>query len=220
MAKGIQRRHLREPDEFLTLSRRFVEYAQEHEREVAFAVLGIIAIVALALGVRWYRSWQESQAESAFSTARRDFAAQKFDSAAQAFTRVVDHWPRTLYGRLALVYLGNSYAELGKTKDAERVFEQAGERTSDPVLRQIAHYNLGLLKEKDGDKPASAKELTEAASIDGPLRGAAWFARLGTEQQFVEDVSQGVQAIAELSPEARDYVEAQIAQRAKARGKQ
>jgi len=220
MAKGIQRRRLKEPDEFLTLTRRFLDYAQQNERQVTLAVLGIVAVVALALGVRWYRSSQESNAEAAFGAARLDFTAQKFDSAAQGFGRVAANWPDTSHGRLALLYLGNSYAELGKTKEAEEAFEQALQRGSDPVVQQIAHYNLGLLKLKDGDKARAASELGAASSLEGPLRGVAWFARLGTEQQFVENVGQGMDAIGELSPETRSYVEAQIAARAKAPGKQ
>ena len=82
-------------------------------------------------------------------------------------------------------------------------------------MRQIAHYNLGLLKAKAGDKPGSAKELGAAAETEGPLRGIAWFARLSNAEPFVEDVSQGLKAIDELSPEAREYVEAQIAARGK-----
>jgi tetratricopeptide (TPR) repeat protein len=216
MAKGIQRRQLKEPDEFLTLSRRFLEYARLHEREVTFVALGIAAVVGVALGVRWYRSWQESNAEAAFGAARRDFAAQRLDSAAEGFRRVITTWPGTSHGRLAFVYLGNSYAELGKTKEAEDAFQQALQQDSDDLLRQIAHYNLGLLKMKAGDKAGAATELGAAASAAGPLRGVAWFTRLSTEQQFVEGVTEGMQAIGELSPDTRDYVEAMIAARAKA----
>jgi hypothetical protein len=220
MAKGIQRRQLKEPDEFLTLSRRFLEYARHHEREVTLAVLGIAVVVGIALGVRWYRSWQESNAEAAFGAARHDFTELKFDSAAEGFRRVVSTWPATSHGHLALVYLGNSYAELGKTKEAEGAFRQALQQDSDDLLRQIAHYNLGLLKMKSGDKSGAATELAAAANATGPLRGIAWFARLSTEQQFVEGVTEGMQAIGELSPDTRHYVEAMIAARAKAPPKQ
>src|SRR5206468_8968264 len=109
-----------------------------------------------ALGVRWYRSWQESNAEAAFGAARRDFAAQKFDSAAAGFQRVVSTWPATSHGQLAFIYLGNCYAGLGKTKEAEDAFRQALQHDSDDLLRQIAHYNLGLLKMKAGDKAGAA----------------------------------------------------------------
>jgi predicted negative regulator of RcsB-dependent stress response len=220
MAKGIQRRQLKEPDEFLTLTRRFLEYARQHEREVTFAVLGIVAVVAVALGVRWYRSWQESNAEAAFGAARRDFTAQKFDSAVAGFRRVTSTWPGTSHGHLAFVYLGNSYVELGKTKEAEDAFQQALQQDSNDLLRQIAHYNLGLLKLKAGDKAGAATELGAAASATGPLRGVAWFTRLSTEQQFVEGIDKGMQAIAELSPDTRDYVEAMIAARVKSPPKQ
>jgi predicted negative regulator of RcsB-dependent stress response len=215
MAKTIRRRQLKEPDEFLTLSRRFLDYARHNERQVSFAVLGLVAVVGAALGVRQYRSWQESKAEAAFGGARRDFAARNFETAAAGFKRVASNWPGTSHGRLAFLYLGNSYAELGRIPDAEDAFQQALRHDSDDLLLQIAHYNLGVLKMKSGDKAAAATELGVAAAEPGPLRGVAWFTRLGTGQQFVEGVGEGMQAIDELSPDARDYVEAMIAARAK-----
>ena len=219
MAKGIQRRELRQPDEFLTLSRRFLEYAQHHEREVTMAVVGLVAVTALALGVRTYRNWKESQAEAAFGAARRDFSASRFDTAAKGFEKVAATWPSTAHGQLALVYLGNSYADLGKRKEAEEAFGRVLERASEPIVRQIAHYNLGILKAADGDKPAAARELGSAAESEGPLRGPAWFARLGAAENFVEEVGPGMDAIDDLGPEARAYVDAQLAARAKSGAK-
>src|SRR2546428_11538958 len=139
MAKGIQRRELKEPDEFLTLTRRYLAYAQHHERQVTLAALGVIALIAVALGVRWYRSWQESNAEAAFGAARLDYAAQKFDAAAQSFQKVGTTWPRTAYGQLALVYVGNCYPELGKTKEAGEAFTPARPGGRGRSYRPIAH---------------------------------------------------------------------------------
>jgi tetratricopeptide (TPR) repeat protein len=215
MTRGIRRKELKEPDEFLTLSRRFFEYAREHERELTVAVLFIVGVVALALGIRWYRSWQAGKAEAAFGAARLELAAQRLPAAAERFARVNAEWPGTPYGELALIYLANCNAELGKDKEAADAYGQTLESARDPLVRQIAHYNLGLLKAKAGDKPGSAKEFGAAADTEGPLRGIAWFARLSNRQTFVEDVSQGLKAIDELSPEAREYVEAQIAAHSK-----
>lgn len=215
MAKGIRRKDLKEPDEFLTLSKRFLEYAGAHERELTIAVLALVGIGAIALGIRWHRSWQLGKAEAAFGAARLELAAQRLPTAAERFAKVGAEWPGTRYGELALVYTGNCYAELGKDNEASSAYERALADGRDPVVRQIAHYNLGILKAKAGDKAGSAKELGAAAETEGPLRGAAWFARLSNGEPFVEDVSHGIQAIDELSPEAREYVEAQIAARGK-----
>ena len=162
MAKGIQRRQLKEPDEFLTLSRRFLEYARHHEREVTLAVLGIAVVVGLALGVRWYRSWQESNAEAAFGAARHDFTELKFDSAAEGFRRVVSTWPATSHSHLALVYLGNSYAELGKTKEAEGALVPV-------LLEKYGDLNSGSpLAAKAGRGTSKGRDLGGVASILDP----------------------------------------------------
>jgi tetratricopeptide (TPR) repeat protein len=211
MAKGIRRKALREPDEFLTLSNRFVEYAKQHEQRLTMAVLGLVVLLAIVLGIRWYRASQVSQAGVAFATAQREFKAQKFDAAAAAFARVSSTWPGTAYGELARLYVGNSYAELGKTAEAQAAFADAAAHSGDALVRQAAQYNLGLAKLKSGDKPGGAKDLSAAAAMEGPLRGPAWFARLGADQPFVESVGEGMQAIEELPPEQKAFVERHVA---------
>lgn len=211
----IRRRDLKEPDEFISLAHRALEFLKGHEKEATIAVLGFLAVSAVVFGFRTYASWQEQRAEAAFGAARKDFAARRFDTAANGFVKVSSQWPRTMYGRLALVYLGNSYAELGKADDAERAFRASLGVATDPTLRQAAYYNLGLLELKKGNKKAAASDLSQATEIEGPLRSAAWFARLGSGERFVENVSSGMKAINELGPEAREYVDAQIAAQAK-----
>lgn len=211
----IRHKDLKEPDEFITFTHRALEFLKARETEVTIAVIALAAVGAVVFGIRTYKGWQEQRAEASFGAARKDFAARRFDTAANGFVKVTEQWPNTQYGRLALIYLGNSYAELGKNDDAERSFRAALGRTREPLLRQIAHYNLGLIELKKGDKKAAVADLTTAAQIEGPLRSAAWFARLGTGEQFVENVSAGMQAINELGPEAREYVDAQLASQAK-----
>jgi hypothetical protein len=215
MAKGIGRKQLREPDEFLTLTHQALDYAKRHQREIMFAAVALAAVIALALGVRWYRGWQDEKAEAAFGAARHDFVEQHFDTAVKGFERVATEWGGTRFGTLALVYEGNSYAELGKTKEAEAAFRSVLDASREPLVQQLAHYNLGLLAAKAGDNKTAATELGAAAAIEGPLRGPAWFARLASHEKFVENVKDGMIAIDELPPSARAFVEAQLGPQAK-----
>lgn len=215
MAKGIGRKELREPDEFLTLTNQALDYARHHERELAYAAGALALVIALALGARWYRGWQDAKAESAFGAASHDFAEQHFDTAVKGFERVATDWQGTRFGTLALVYEGNSYAELGKTKEAEGAFRAVLGASREPLLQQIAHYNLGLLAAKAGDSKTAATELGAAAAIEGPLRGPAWFSRLASHEKFVENVKDGMLAIDELNPRARAFVDAQLRPQAK-----
>jgi predicted negative regulator of RcsB-dependent stress response len=217
MAKRTHRRELKDPDEFLSLAQRSLTFIREHERNVTLAAVGALVILAIALGARWYRDRQAVEADAAFGAASRDFAAQKFDTAAKGFVRVASTWPNTASGRLALVYLADAYAELGKAQEAEQAYRQALERNREPLVRQLAEYNLGLLETRRNDAKSGTEHLSAASETEGPVRGAAWFARLSTGRQFSEPVGQGLQAIAELPPDAREYVEAQIAAQAKAK---
>ncbi len=210
-----RKKELREPDEFISLTTHALEFLKAHEKEVTIAVIGGLVVAAVVFGIRTYKGWQEDRAEASFSAARRDFGIHRYDTAATGFAKVAAQYAGTRSGRLALVFLGNSYAELGKDDDATKAFRDALAVDSDPLLRQAALYNLGLLELKKGDKKAAVDDLSKAAEIEGPLRSAAWFSRLSAGEQFTENVSAGMKAINELGPEAREYVDSHLAAAAK-----
>lgn len=210
MAKGIKRKdlkELREPDEFLSISQRAIDYATAHERQVTAAVLAVVTLIAVALGVRQYRASQRAGAEEAFATAYRSFADGKFEAAAGEFRRVHEDWPSTDAAHLARVFEGNAYAELGKKAEAQEAFRSVLGTEPPPLIAQIAHHNLGQLVKQSGDAAGAARELGEAVRIEGPLRASAWLSRLTTRQPFEEMASVGMKALQELPPEAKAFVE-------------
>jgi len=214
MARGIKRKdlkELREPDEFQTLSQRVLDYARGNERQVTLIAAGLAAVLLVALGIRWYRASQLGHAEDAFGRAYAAFSDARWDEAAADFDAVARGWPGTAPGRLALVFRANALAEAGKPDEAKAVYQAVLDVAGrDDLLRQIALYNLGALEKRGGNGSAAAAQLGRAADVEGPLRAAAWFSRLSTQQSFEENASAGMKAIAELPPEARAYVEAKM----------
>ena len=167
---------------------------------MTLAALGLVAVVALALGVREYRSWEESHAEAAFGAARRDFTAQKLDAAAQGFRRVTSDWPRTSHGQLALVYLGNTYAELGKTREAEDAFQQVLRRvpTISCVRSRITIWAFSRSRR-------ATRRAPPPNSVPPPQRTVRYGASRGSrasaaEQQFVEAMARGCRRSASSAP--------------------
>lgn len=215
MAKGIRRRELREPDEFLTLSRRALDYAKANERKVTLAAIGLVAVLALALGVRSYRAWQDERAREAFAAAYLDFTAGRLDQALAGFAGVQARWPSTSSARLALLYGANAAFDAKKDREAEQQYAKLLAASTDGDLRQIAHYNLGLLRARAGDPQAALEHFREASAVAGPLRGAAWLERirgLSKSGTRPEDAAVALREIGDaLAPETRQYLEAKAA---------
>ncbi|MGH9891437.1 MAG: tetratricopeptide repeat protein [bacterium] len=192
MTRKLRRKDLKQPDEFVTLTQRAVEYARENERQVTLGTLGIVLLVALALGVRTYRDWQAESSREAFADAYRRFAAGELERAVEGFRYVRANWSNTPSGELAAIYAGSALIELGKLDDARVAFGEVADTTDEPSLRQIALYNLGLLHRRTGSVEEAERQLQSAADIDGPLRGAAWLAARTTGGEVAEAIPDGV----------------------------
>ncbi len=215
MSKRVRRKELKGPDEFISLTQRALEYAKQNEREVTFAVLALVALVGAALGVRAYRGWQLARAEEALGRAYREMTENRLDRAAEGFTAVASGWPSTPPGELALLYLGNCEADLGRDEEAKASFTGLIGRTRDEALLQIAHYNLGMLKRKAEDTAGAMEEFRAAGTTVGPLQGAAWFAgvrireRLGKADE--RPPGEEIRAVSEgLPAEVREYLAARV----------
>lgn len=202
----LRRKDLKGPDEFQHATQRVFAYLMAHEREVSFAIVAIVLVIAVVLGVRGYRGWRDGQASDAFRMAFQAYVADDVAAAAPAFSGVTEDWPGSRWSQLALVYQGDLAKRRGEREEASRAFSILLETTREPVLRQIAEYNLGVVKQGGGD-PSAVEHFRRAAEIEGPLQAAAVIA--ATARRSGTDALEGI-SVADLepvlSPELREFV--------------
>ena len=203
----IRRKDLKSPDEFHTATQRALTFLGAHEREALMAVGALLALVALVLAVRGYRSWRDGQAEAAFRDAFRAYAAEDLTKAREGFQKVSESWFGT-WGDLALVYLGDSAMRTKDAAAAKVAFEKALESSGEPSVRQIAEYNLGVIKRNSGDAAGASEHFRRAASADGPLRSAALVALAATGGEGPPLVEARAEAEELLPPDLREFVAA------------
>ena len=202
----IRRKDLKSPDEFQTATQRVLAYVGTHERETLIAIGGLVLLVGVVLGVRGYRSWQNDRAAEAFREAFSAYTAEDLPKARRGFESVSERWGGNWAG-LALVYLGDTASRSHDAATARGAFEKALATTREPTLRQIAEYNLGVLKRNAGDAAAN-EHFRRAASIDGPLRASALVA-LAVEDGAAEGLADArAEADELLPPDLRDFVAA------------
>jgi hypothetical protein len=203
----IRRKDLKSPDEFQTATQRVLAYARAHERETLIAFGGFVVLIAVVLGVRGYRSWQNDRAAEAFREAFRAYAAEDLTKARQGFEAVSERWGGN-WGGLALVYLGDTASQSHDAAAARSAFERALAATREPTLQQIAEYNLGVLKRNAGDAAAADEHFRRAAGTDGPLRAPALVALAvgGSGAEGLADARAEADEL--LPPELREFVAA------------
>jgi tetratricopeptide (TPR) repeat protein len=146
-------------------------------------VIGIIGIILLALvaGLFYFFSTQARANEKAqvelarirpyydrgeFQIAingdsSKSYGGQKVNG----LKHIVQEWDGTDAGKLAALYLGNSYLGLGQTDQAREPYEIAAGADAD-LVRSAAHAGLGAVSEAKGSYEQAAKEFEQAANED------------------------------------------------------
>ncbi len=78
---------------------------------------------------------------------------------------LVSEWKSTPSGKIAALYLGNSYLATGKASQAREPFEEAAEADA-PLVKSAAHAGLAAVAESENKFQEAAEEFAKAASED------------------------------------------------------
>jgi len=170
----IDRKALRDPDEFHLLGARATAWAAAN-RQLLYAVAGTVAAVLLvALALSWYRDRQVAAAGVRFSLAHGEFAAGRLEEATTSFEALHRDYGGTPFGQLALLYRGHALSRRGDHAGAVAAYEAyLAARVPADYLRQQALLGLGEASLASGDLARAREALGQAADIAGPFRTPA-----------------------------------------------
>src|SRR4029453_10910412 len=150
----LNRKALREPDEFQTLTSQVAAWAQANQTALVAVAAAAVVIAAVGAGVSWYRARQAAAAAVRFQSAHDEFQASRWEEAGEAFAGLGRDYPGTGYGRLAALYQG--HALLRKPDPAAAAAAYGGFLAASPptdYLRQEALMGLGAAREARADAP-------------------------------------------------------------------
>jgi len=219
----LDRKSLREPDEFQTVTNQAAAWMQAHRQTLVGAAIAAGLIAATLAGLGWWRSGQAAAAAMRFQTAHADYEASRWSEAAEGFAGLGRDYGSTPYGRLAALYEGHALARKPDPAAAVAAYERylgAGPETD--YLRQEALLRVGLAREAAGDAPGAQQALEEAAAIAGPFTTEARLAlgrRLEDAGQ-IDKAREQYRAILKESPSGsiREFLQAKIPDDAAAAG--
>jgi len=173
----IDRKTLRDPDEFQILSGQATAWVRANQTLVAVVAGALAALALLGVGLGWYRGRQAAAAAVRFDGAHAELAAGRYAEAAEGFAGLGRDYAATPFGRLAGLYRGHALANQGDAAGAATAY--AGYLEGSPgtdYLRQEALVGLGRAREASGDAAAARDAFARAAEVPGPFRTEA---RLG-----------------------------------------
>jgi predicted negative regulator of RcsB-dependent stress response len=170
----IRRKDLRQPDEFVTLSRQAIEWTEKNRTAV---IGGTVAAVLLLAAIAVYSALAASRTEAAAQAdqaAHVLFADGKYAEAATAFQSVTSQYGGTSYGPLAQLELGHAQLRAGNAAEAATAYQKFLDGSAPAEwLRQSALNGLARATERTGDLTAARSHFAAAATAPGPYGDAA-----------------------------------------------
>lgn len=142
--RRITKKQLREPDEFVTVGAKAMKYAMAH---LTYIGLGVLLLAAIIVALVFWRQHQAASEDMAFTLLGRGIALyqqeEKREEALPVFTELINDYPRTTAGKVALLYRGRSSMLQQDYDQAITDFTLFLKRSSKPFLRVIAFNALG-----------------------------------------------------------------------------
>ena len=175
---GFSRRDLKGPDEFISTFGRTVAWCKENRTKVAAGAIGVIAVVALALGIQAFLQWEENKSardlwptlDRAQQLLQAPYAADPSQLAAveQFLQGHVSTHPNTRATVYSLYYLGG-IAYFRGNYDLSITQFRAGIATGKEagIVRYLLRQGIATSLEAKGDYPAAAAAYRDAGAVAG-----------------------------------------------------
>ncbi len=176
-AGKIDRKLLRQPDEFLTLAGRVSTWIAENREAALGLAAGIAGIVVLSGVLGWWVQRRDARSSEEFFAAIELYQRDQWSEAREGFATLTADLPSTTYGALAELYVGRAALGAGENAQAVVALEKyLGTSGLSPALTQLTRIDLGeaLAATKEIDR---ARQMLTAATLDkGPATPEAQLA--------------------------------------------
>jgi predicted negative regulator of RcsB-dependent stress response len=221
-------------DDFASAMGRGVEYAESHVRTIIYAVVGVLLLVALGVGIYYWRSHQSQDAGQALAQAVKVFQAPVVATGAQpndptapsfptpeahraaakkAMEKVRDDYGSADAADVAGLYLAQIAAEEGKLDEARKLWQGFIDDHPKHMLAAEARVNLFHLDRQQGKAEQVITELRALLEKgDAPLPQDVLLHELGATLEQVkkpQEAAQAYQRILDEFPQSPYRTEAQ-----------
>lgn len=221
-------------DDFTAAMGRGVEYAGSHVRNIAYAIGGILLLVALGIAIHFYRAHRLEEANHALTVAMKVYQAPvtatgakptdpdepsfATDDARRArakelLQKVRDGYGSTDAGAVASLYLAQIAAGEGRLDDARKLWSDYADDHEGTMLGAEARLNLLALDRKQGKGEQVAQALRGMLEKgDTPLPQDMILHELGTTLEDLhrpQEAIQSYQRILDEFPQSPYRTEAQ-----------
>lgn len=171
----LRRKDLKQPDEFITLSRQALAWGREHRQLVTWGGAALVAVIAVVGITSAYRVARVRDANADLSRAMNALGSGQFAAAASELKGVSDRWAETSVAPLARLLAANAALRAGDADTA--IAELTALEPSAPALpgylQQQRLLALGSALEMKEQWLDAAAKYQAAVALTGPYTGEA-----------------------------------------------
>ena len=184
----MSRKDLKQPDEFLTLSRQAVTWGRGHQQIVIGAIIGVAALVAVLGIATAYSAAQRRDANADLARALAKLSSSDFAGATTELTAVSERWSGSKVAPIASLLAADSALREGEADKAITILTALQPATSSmpSYLQQQALVIWGTALETKQQWSDAAGKYKDASAIAGPYTGAAVVGEARTREQAGE----------------------------------
>jgi len=224
LATKTSRKELKEPDEFITLTHRILQWLYQQRVPLLLGVAALILVIVGVVGWNWYVHSAEMKASQSFieayeildarvapgeegtTSADGSYASEqdKYRAAIEALEQVRKNHASTSTADLATYFIGESHRRLGEHQKAiEHLEAYLKETGAGGELAVFALEGIGLSYEALGRSEEAVKRfrrLTEPPFDREPDRGLYHLARLEHKSGKAQEAARMFREIVEKYP--------------------
>jgi tetratricopeptide (TPR) repeat protein len=173
--KVSRKKLLKEPDEFITLSGKLIQFGIQYQKQITYTVGVVVALLLLFAGYRFFSARSENIAMRQLNqaVAKYEVALQNGDPK-QAFQKVADDFQNVLSryenrkgGNLAGVIFADICFDAGKYNRAIELYTKAQDNFKDhPILYNLILSGLGYAYEQINENERAASYFEKIATSE------------------------------------------------------
>jgi tetratricopeptide (TPR) repeat protein len=219
-ARVTRKKLLKEPDEFITTTGRFIQWSRHYQTQLSYAVGAFFILLAAIAGLRYFSNQAENKAFELLSQATHTYESRlkavgpekAYQEVKEAFEYILNNYKRKTGGKMArLIYADISY-NAGNADQAVLFYEQAlKDLAKEQSFRNFILSSLGYAYEKKQEYRKAISYFEEITQSNDPLIKDLALFNQGRLYGMLGDASKSKDAFSRLVSDHTDSIYIEIA---------
>ncbi|MBW1739830.1 MAG: tetratricopeptide repeat protein [Deltaproteobacteria bacterium] len=219
--KRVTRKQLlKEPDEFLTVSARAIQFVASNQRSVFVTLIGVIVVALAFAGFRYFSNLSERKAYAMFEQGRLHYlagisghkASDAQEKAIEQFEAVIREYPSTHAAQLSLIAYADMSYRKGDYQKAIELYQKAlGAFSGEGAIQKLIWDGIAYAYEAQKDYKSAAEYFQRITDTQDEFMKADAYYNLARMHEALNNQEKALKAYNCLVQDYPESVSFQIA---------